>query len=221
MSSGRRKGTAVHYILAEQALGAYENGPVRVQPGDVVLDCGANVGDFAGYALRAGALRVVAIEPSREAVECLRRNFGSDPRVTVYPRGVWHEATTLRFWTYENSALDSAVMDKRTESHASPKQVSIDVTTIDRIVDELQLPRVDFVKMDIEGAERQALKGAARTISRFRPRMAIATENLPDDYVEVPKAVRGITEAYRVSHKCCGYLQNDWIRPSIMFFETR
>jgi FkbM family methyltransferase len=57
----------------------------------------------------------------------------------------------------------------------------VPLTTIDKLVDELRLPSVDFVKMDIEGAEMQALKGAVATVRRFHPRMAISVEHRPSD----------------------------------------
>src|SRR5271169_1384476 len=58
--------------LAEQATKVYGDGRDGVQPGDVVLDCGANVGVFTHEALADGARLVVAIEPAPENVECLR-----------------------------------------------------------------------------------------------------------------------------------------------------
>ena len=64
------------------------------------------------------------------------------------------------------------------------------VTTIDSLVEELRLGRVDFIKMDIEGAEQRALVGARTTLTTWRPRLAIAVENLPEDQYRVPELVR-------------------------------
>ncbi len=58
--------------------------------------------------------------------------------------------------------------------------VYVPVTTIDRVVEQLNLPRVDVIKMDIEGAEVNALKGATETIRKFRPRIGIGTEHTSD-----------------------------------------
>jgi hypothetical protein len=63
---------------------------------------------------------------------------------------------------------------------------TVAVTTIDRIVSELQLPRVDFIKLDIEGAERNAMAGASTTIKTYRPRMAIASYHHSDDLEVLP-----------------------------------
>jgi hypothetical protein len=69
------KDTSFPYLLGEQVIRTYGDGPRRVQPGDVVIDRGANIGTFTREALLAGAAKVVSVEPSAENVECLRRNF--------------------------------------------------------------------------------------------------------------------------------------------------
>jgi len=61
--------------LAEQERKIYGTGELAVRAGDIVLDCGANVGVYVREALDAGAKLVVAIEPGPENLECLRRNF--------------------------------------------------------------------------------------------------------------------------------------------------
>ena len=65
-------------MLAEAQADLYSFGPVRVRPGDIVLDCGANIGVFARQALSAGAALVVAIEPGPASVACLNRNFAAE-----------------------------------------------------------------------------------------------------------------------------------------------
>jgi acetylornithine/succinyldiaminopimelate/putrescine aminotransferase len=52
--------------------------------------------------------------------------------------------------------------------------------TIDQVVEDLDLSRVDFIKLDIEGAESQAILGAKQTLARFQPPVAIATEHTDD-----------------------------------------
>ena len=88
---------------------------------------------------------------------------------------------------------------------------------LDDIVDNLQLDRVDFIKMDIEGAERQALEGARRTIQRFHPRMAICTYHMIDDPVVVPEVALNIQPDYRVHAKELEVNHID-TRPKILFF---
>ena len=62
-------------MLAEQQSAVYDSAGQAIRPGDVVLDCGANVGLYALDAVKRGASLVVAIEPALDNVECLRRNL--------------------------------------------------------------------------------------------------------------------------------------------------
>ena len=174
--------------FAEQVADQYGHPDVHVQPGDIVLDVGADFGSVTWRALQSGAQKVVAIEIAPQKWECLKRTFAkeiAEGRVVVVPLGVWDQDGTLELGD------DSVVMDR-----GKTKQ-TVRVTTIDHLVADLHLPRVDFITMDIEGAEKPALRGAAETLRRFHPRMAIAAEHLPDDAVAIPKTVTGMVSNYR------------------------
>ena len=171
----------------------------RIRPGDVVLDCGANVGAFTRLALDRGAGLVVAIEPAPANVECLRATFAEEiaaGRVIVYPFGVWdtEEAKTMNVVT-EGSGLNSLVLSSPYET----SHIQIRLTTIDQLVSDLKLARVDFIKMDIEGAERQALRGGRTTIARFQPHLAVALEHLPTDATELPGYIRELWPEMRTA----------------------
>jgi len=216
--------TWVGFVVTEQLLRIYGDGPRRVQPGDVVIDCGANIGTFTREALLAGASKVVAVEPSPQNVECLRRTFKQEiaaGKVHIAPVGVWDKDDKLVLTVFDNSALDSFVMSQRSEEAqpAKPRTVEVAVTTVDKLAAELKLDRVDFIKMDIEGAERNALRGAAGIIRQFRPRMSIATENLDDDYLVVPKVIAEIDPKYRTSCGRCATKGIASIRPDVLFFQ--
>ena len=76
----------------------------------------------------------------------------------------------------------------------------VSVRTIDEVVTTLGLPRVDFIKMDIEGYEIPALKGACETLRRFAPKLAISAYHNPRDVVEIPKLIAQSNPDYSV--KC-------------------
>ena len=217
-------GNDLAFVLAEQAVRIYGDGEHRVQPGDTVLDCGANIGAFTREALNAGAGLVLAIEPVPAHVEALHRTFKAEidqGRVQVIAKGVWNKEDTLEMNLFENALLDSFVMAQRPEERQAKRRVALPLTTIDRIVDELALPRIDFIKMDIEGAERQALEGSRRTIARFKPRMSIATENLPDDYSTLPDVITAIEPTYQWTSGPCTFEGRFTIRPETLYFRAR
>ncbi len=205
------------FNLAEQEAGIYSRGAITVRPGDIVLDCGANVGVFTRVALKAGAFRVVAIEPAPDNIECLRRNFAGDiasGRVILYPKGVWDRDGVLTLHEDpNNTAADSFVINRQGWQDVK----GIPVTTIDALVTELHLPRVDFIKMDIEGAEPRALKGARKTLKRFRPRLAISSYHAPDHPVLIPAAVRAARPDYKMVCGPCSETKQG-IRPDVLLF---
>ena len=185
----------------------------------VDLDCGANIGVFTRSALDRGAKLVVAIEPAPENIECLRRNFSkeiSENRVIVYPKGVWDkdDMLTLRIDPH-NSAADSFVIhrDSAVDGEKAP------LTTIDKLVAELGLEKVSFIKMDIEGAELKAIAGGRSTISRFHPRMSLSAYHQPEHAAEVPKAVRATGADYKMECGPCAEVKRDHLlRPDILYF---
>ena len=187
--------TALPFLLAEQSRDVYEAGGHIVRRGDIVLDCGANIGEFTRRALLRGAGLVVAIEPSPRTVDALRRNLDVEirmGRVVVYPKGVWDRDAELELSIDEqDSGSNSLVLSPKAGS-----KIRVPLTTIDKIVAELKLPRVDFIKMDIEGAEKRALAGGGETIRHFRPRMSLSTEHLPDDATAIPAVVKSIEPRY-------------------------
>ena len=90
--------------------------------------------------------------------------------------------------------------DDRRDSRTSRAAGSLVVpaVTIDETVEHLGLDRVDFVKMDIEGSERHALKGAHRTLSRFGPRMVLCIYHREDDPELIPQIVLEARPSYLV-----------------------
>jgi FkbM family methyltransferase len=211
--------TSFLFILAEQEAMIYGSGEFRVRKGDIVLDCGANVGVFTSEALAAGAELVVAIEPVPGKVECLRRNFEAEiasGKVILFPKGIWHEEGVLEMSIYKNCVMDSFVL--KDENWETLGVIKLPVTTLDRLVQELALPRVDFIKMDLEGAVRNALEGVQETLAKYRPRLAIATEDREDDYLVVPDLVRRAWPGYRFVCGSCHLRSRFQIVPDVLHF---
>ena len=214
-------GTSVPFLLAEQSLALYGEADLGVNPGDIVLDCGANVGTFAREALESTAEKVIAIEPSPRNAYCLRQTFReeiSDGRVIVVEAALWHESGTMEMTVFDNSALDSLVMSDRDESNSRGTTIEVPLTTIDAVVSDLGLQRVDFIKMDIEGAERNALRAAAGTLRRHQPRLSVATENLQDDIRAIPEVIFATVPSYSQTNGGCRMIRFMTLRPEVVHF---
>jgi FkbM family methyltransferase len=196
----------------------YESGDVHIRRGDIVVDGGAHVGVFTQYALLHGAGRVIAVEPDPTNIACLEANFArqiADGRVVLIKAGLWERETRLTLT--EPSEANSGTATFLAAAGNGTKIADLPVLTLDAIVAQLGLSRVDFIKMDIEGSERFALRGAGGTLRRFKPRMAICTYHLPDDPVVVPATASGFVPDYTVHAKDIEFYEGR-ITPKVLFF---
>ncbi|SRR6266566_1459425 len=171
-------------LVFEELCETYEHGTVSICQGDVVLDLGAHVGTFTRFALHRGAGRVIAFEPEPSHVAFLRQTFAEeieDGRVLIIEAAAWDGEGSARF---QSAGVGSKLSDEGA--------LSVPMTTVDAVVKQLRLDRVDFIKADIEGAERHALSGAKETIKQFGPRMALCIYHLHDDPRVIPSIVASI-----------------------------
>jgi FkbM family methyltransferase len=209
----------INLLLAQQKRKIYgdaASGGVRA--GDIVLDGGAHVGTYVRTALDAGAEKVIAIEPSPEAIECLRRNFAPEVaagRVIIYPKGIWDEEKRLVFYSNGNGAAGDSFVE---HGPGSKIIADIPVTTVDKMVAELALPRVDLIKADIKGAGTRMVTGAVNTIRAFHPRIVVSVEEAPEDPAAIKAAVMRIAPDYRFRCGPC-LLDGDEIRNDTIFFQ--
>jgi len=173
-------------LVLDQLRGVYDRFESRLRPGDYVLDLGAHVGTFTRYALSKGAAKVIAVEPNPFHVKCLNHGFDSEIRagkVEVVQAAAWDSRTRLHF---HSEGVLSRVSDTGTSI--------VETVTVDALA--ATLPRVDFIKADIEGAERVAIRGAIKTLATYRPRLALCTYHLPDDPLVIPREVKKANPAY-------------------------
>ena len=103
----------------------------------------------------------------------------------LYQYGVWSSSDILRF----NARGDSA------SYIAENGQTEIPVKSLD---DVIWKDSPTFIKMDIEGAEIEALRGSRRIIEEFRPKLAICIYHRPEDLFEIPLLIRKMRKDYRL-----------------------
>lgn len=149
-------GVALHYLP-------------HITPGKVVVDGGAALGDHTiAYMEKAGDPSLVhAFEPGPEMVECLRHNC---PGAKIFPVALSdrHEA----LWFHREGKSTIGPFTNVGASHLSSTDQS-DVLVAAMPLDSFKLSDVGFIKLDVEGYELFALKGAVETIQRCRPVMMV------------------------------------------------
>lgn len=143
-----------------------------LQPGMTVLDIGAHHGFFTLLASRkvGAAGRVLAVEPSprerRKLLRHLRLNRCANVRVEACALGSVPGETELFVVVGSETGCNSL----RPPNTAEPtERVRVPVLTVDACLERAKMPRVDFVKLDVEGGELEVLKGAVGLLER-RPR---------------------------------------------------
>jgi FkbM family methyltransferase len=143
-----------------------------LRPGQVFVDVGANIGYFTllGGRLVGPGGTVVAVEAHPRLAELLRRNViinGYHGHVTTWHRAAWSEATELKLHLRENFASNSSVGSVGSEALArlgdSEEIVEVAAVALDDLLADL--PRVDVIKVDVEGAEIHVFTGLARTLA--------------------------------------------------------
>jgi FkbM family methyltransferase len=144
----------------------------HLKPGDIVVDAGAFTGDYAIFAAkRVGPSgSVIAFEPDEKNRAILARNMNHDKisNMTIIPKGLWNKNT---FLSSSSFGLHTTLSDK-TDSN------KIQVVKLDDELKSLGIKKLDFLKMDIEGAEIQAIQGSLDTLRKFKPKIAIASYHI-------------------------------------------
>lgn len=162
---------------------------------ECIVDCGAFIGDSflafsEEYERVSGAKfmgKAYLLEPDDDNQQQIRKNCqDSEADINYLKIGAWYETDTLAFQTDESQGTAGKIVDSG--------NVRINVDAIDNIVKD---DKVDFIKMDIEGAELNALKGAAKTIEKSHPILAICVYHKREDLLEIPEYIHSLYDGYK------------------------
>lgn len=161
---------------------------IGLSESEVFVDGGAYTGDtLLTFLRKAGGKygRCYAFEPEPANIARLealadRQRFRD---VRIIGKGLWSKAGELRFTAAEGTT-GSAI--------AETGSSSVETDTVDNLA-----PDATYIKMDVEGAELEALKGAAVTIRRNRPKLAICLYHKPGDLFEIPLFIKSLVPEYR------------------------
>lgn len=180
-----------------------ETAAMRVDPGqyfapefityadeEIFVDAGSyhleDVLKFQKYCKRLRS--AYAFEPDLENYEyCVRQKEAESlPQVRVFPFGTWSEEKVLRFSGKGNTS--SKICEEAGNS--------VKVVPIDEMIQPED--RITFIKMDVEGAELESLKGAVKTIRRDLPKLAVCIYHKTKDMVEIPLFIKELAPEYQL-----------------------
>ena len=179
------------------------NDIIGPKEGDYVFDCGACFGGTSlHFAERVGKSgRVISYEFFPENVDILSYNLKINPDleklITVVEKPVWSQSGITMHIEGSGPATQVFVGENATGREKRTDYREFQSTTIDDTVFCLDLQRVDFIKMDIEGSEMMALRGAVDTIKKERPTLAISVYHKLFDFYEIPQFIDGLDLGYK------------------------
>lgn len=184
-------------FLVTLALVQYSIPECKVEEGDIVFDVGAHVGFFSYHALSRGAREVHAFEPNPFCFEYLKKHaeIWDKERMKVYNLALSSYNGESDFFIPKNAK--NSGWSRLYGSEESHLKVRVKVMTIDDFVKEKEIEKVDFIKIDTEGSEREILLGAKETIRKFRPKIVVSAYHKPDDKKVIPKIVKSIRDDYK------------------------
>jgi FkbM family methyltransferase len=126
---------------------------VEVKEGDIVVDLGGNIGMFSRYAYQMGASKIVTFEPDKRYFKILKQNASKN--TILFNAAIGDKLGKMKLTESEHLGGSNLW----TESSALHNQYDVNIYTLDYIIETGLIPKIDFLKVDIEGSEIMALKG--------------------------------------------------------------
>ena len=158
---------------------------------EVFIDGGGFTGDTIEEFIewtKGNYKRIYSFEPQKDKSRIIKDKLWQwGDKVRLYEYGLWSCSTSLSFQNGDD-LYSGKIVEQNKDS------CGIETVALDEVVDE----RVTFLKMDIEGAEIEAIKGAKSIIQRDKPKLAICIYHKPDDLWEIPLMIHELVPEYKM-----------------------
>ncbi len=172
---------------------------ITIKPNMNVIDAGAWIGDFSAYASKKGA-NVYAFEPSPNSVEWLNKTAKMNGNIKIIQAGLGNKEGMFSF---RDVGADGGNKFDETGKE------KIKIITLDNWASKNKI-KIDFIKADIEGFERNMLVGAKNILKRDAPLLSICTYHLKDDPIVLKKIILKANPNYKIiqkERKLFGYVE--------------
>lgn len=147
----------------------------EIRPGDVIVEVGANIGYYVllECSMIRGNGKVIAIEPDPRSRKLLKMNVfrnGYAKDVEFVPFAIGPRRGTVKI-LMNNAFNASCVISPWLRKAGGGEEKSVKMVTLDELL--LDEPKIDVIRMDIEGYEFAAIDGMISTLAKFRPRLLV------------------------------------------------
>lgn len=168
----------------------------------IFVDGGAYVGDTLALIIKnfPNYKKIYCIEPNELHLNIAKRGFANIKNIEFINCGLGAKKESLK------EANTNA-------HHGSHDYQALNINTIDNLISK----KIDFLKLDIEGAEQDALKGAKNTIKKYKPILAICVYHKAQDWYKIPQIILSINPNYDVFLR--HYMEG--IYETVMYFIPR
>jgi len=178
--------------------GPYELQSCKIQKGDFVIDAGANMGIFSILVSeRVGKNgKVFSFEPIKRTNNIFSKNIQINKikNCLNLKYALGHTKEKKEFFI-SNNKLDAASMFKNKER---AKKEIVKQIRLDDFMKDNNIKKLNFIKADIEGAERYLLEGAQETIKKFKPKISICTYHFENDKEIITKILKNYVPEYNI-----------------------
>lgn len=164
-----------------------------------IIDAGGHIGVFSFFASKISkSNKIFAFEPAKENFELFRKNIkeNSIKNIFLFNYGLGEKSKELELLVSPGRNTANSLKETGLMKDKNSKTEKIKIISIDKFVEEKRLKRIDFIKIDTEGYEKQILIGAKNTIKKFKPKLAIAAYHYKNDKKEIPEIVKSINNNY-------------------------
>lgn len=183
--------TSEEYMVDEVFNRRIYEADCAIAPGNMVVDVGANIGAFSIKAAKVvGAEgQVLALEPESTNFALLTKNIRLNNTSNVFAKkiAVGERKDDTKLYVYGKRGNNSVFL-RPSEKFEGVEHVEMD--TLDGIIRERSLGRVDFLKIDVEGTELDVLRGGRQCINEFKPRIALETHSWGPSAQELIRTIR-------------------------------
>lgn len=175
---------------------------VKVEGNDIVLDCGGCYGDTALHFAHNTSGKVYSFEFIPENINIFKKNLALNPK---YADQVVLTSSPLGIVSGEEVYAVANGPGTNINAQKSENTGVYYTVSIDDFVEKNHIEKIDFIKMDIEGSEEKALKGARETIKKYKPKLAICAYHKEDDLIVLPRLIKELVPEYKLylKHNTC------------------